>query len=227
LIALPASDSRVRTVNRRWALPIVAVVAVVAALVARVAITSGDDLVYQPTARQWVLVSCMVLITVVATVATGFFRLWLFWRPAPKEPVVLALAQTGLALFVLIEMFVSITALLASSGVVSVSGFEFIGRSSNVVSGSGFATTYWGPAGSQIYRSIEALYFWHLLDAIPALDIPKTLNWTPAHGLNDHIGGALVLTFKVLVVLPVITLAKTLFTTTNQHGDGDADNSPS
>jgi len=225
---VPASDGPVQAAAGRWSSLAVGLAAVVAALVDRSAITSGNQLVYPPKPRQWLLVSLMVVITVVITVATGFFRRWLFWRPATNEPSLLAVLNTVLALFVLIEMFVAVTALLASTGTLSVSGFQFIPISPDSAPGSGFSRgSYWGPAGSQIYLSIEALYLWHLLDVIPALDIPETLNWTPAHSLIDHVGGGLVLVFKVLVALPVITLAKNLFTKSEQNNDRADGGSPS
>ena len=47
-------------------------------------------------------------------------------------------------------------------------------------------------------------YAWHLLDAIPLLDVPKTLNWKAPTSLTDHFGGAILLFFKLVVIIPIV-----------------------
>ncbi len=50
------------------------------------------------------------------------------------------------------------------------------------------------------------LYIWNLADAIPVLEIPDTLLWKPQMTLTTTAGGVLVLSYKVLVILPFVQL---------------------
>jgi hypothetical protein len=47
------------------------------------------------------------------------------------------------------------------------------------------------------------VYVWHLLDAIPLLGIPSTLNWNLSPQFTDYVDGGLLLLYKVLVIIPV------------------------
>ena len=110
---------------------------------------------------------------------------------------------TLVALFVLLEVWTATTLLLASVDVLKITGWNFIDP---IPSSSGFsAGTSW-VTGSEIYRSVEMLYAWNFLDAIPELSIPETLHWKLEHELSDVAGGTLLLTFKILAILPVASL---------------------
>jgi hypothetical protein len=52
-------------------------------------------------------------------------------------------------------------------------------------------------------------YEWSLSDTIPLLRIPETLHWKPKLGFPTMAGGALVLAFKLLLVLPLAELIGT------------------
>jgi hypothetical protein len=60
--------------------------------------------------------------------------------------------------------------------------------------------------------SALGFYAWNLLDAIPLLEIPQTLNWEQATTLRDHLGGALLLAYKLLVIVPLVGLIVGLVT---------------
>ena len=49
-----------------------------------------------------------------------------------------------------------------------------------------------------------AFLLWHVLDGIPGLDIPHTLNWELAHDLDDTLSGAVLLTYKAALVFAAI-----------------------
>jgi hypothetical protein len=55
------------------------------------------------------------------------------------------------------------------------------------------------------YKAFET-YVWNLADAIPLLKVPETLNWEPSLRFPTFWGGALVLAYKVLVILPFAQL---------------------
>jgi hypothetical protein len=55
--------------------------------------------------------------------------------------------------------------------------------------------------------TLEAHYGWHLLDSIPALKVPSTLHLSDPFTSASVRCGAVLLAFKVLVILPVLTAA--------------------
>lgn len=59
---------------------------------------------------------------------------------------------------------------------------------------------------AKIAQPADALDFfsWHMLDAIPALDVTKTLRWEEPLGYTDSGVGALLLAFKILVIVPIV-----------------------
>jgi hypothetical protein len=59
-----------------------------------------------------------------------------------------------------------------------------------------------GPTSYLAFRTFE-LFSWNLLDVIPVLKVPSTLNWTPSLTLPTVVGGAVVLIFKIALVLPL------------------------
>jgi hypothetical protein len=67
---------------------------------------------------------------------------------------------------------------------------------------------YRGISGSDSYiafRTFET-FVWSFADAIPFLKVPETLNWTPHLKLTTASGGALLLAYKVMLLLPVVQL---------------------
>jgi hypothetical protein len=51
---------------------------------------------------------------------------------------------------------------------------------------------------------LQDLYAWHFLNSVPSLKIPETLLWNEPLAYKDHLSGALLLAFKIVVVAPVI-----------------------
>lgn len=50
-------------------------------------------------------------------------------------------------------------------------------------------------------------YAWHLLDAVPVLDIPNTLRWAEPYQFADRWSSSLLLAYKLLVILPFLQIA--------------------
>jgi hypothetical protein len=65
-----------------------------------------------------------------------------------------------------------------------------------------------GISSDTIVDKAIALYAWHLLDAIPLLEIPKTLRWEEPYSYTDSWSGAVLLAFKGFVILPLIQVAR-------------------
>jgi hypothetical protein len=61
-----------------------------------------------------------------------------------------------------------------------------------------------------IFGSAADFYLWHLLDAVPFVDIPGTLRWEArfTYSDDDSVTGALLLAFKVMVLLPLISAVR-------------------
>jgi hypothetical protein len=78
---------------------------------------------------------------------------------------------------------------------------------------SGFSRrSYWEPPGPAFYGFVEEIYLWHFTDAVPVVEATETLRWDLEHDVADHLGGALVLAFKILVILPFVALVKAAVT---------------
>jgi hypothetical protein len=64
------------------------------------------------------------------------------------------------------------------------------------------------PAGSvsddQVLGVAVSFHFWHLLDGIPGLEIPQTLNWSLPHDLDDEWSGSLLLLYKAILLVALI-----------------------
>ena len=56
--------------------------------------------------------------------------------------------------------------------------------------------------------AVVDFYMWHFVNLIPGLGIPETLRWTQPYQYSDHLSGAVLLTFKIAVILPVIASFK-------------------
>jgi len=53
---------------------------------------------------------------------------------------------------------------------------------------------------------IMSFYIWHLIDAVPLLEITQTLRWSPSMSYQDSGVGALLLAFKIIFIVPVFAL---------------------
>lgn len=70
-------------------------------------------------------------------------------------------------------------------------------------------------AGNVTYAShlvlvFSGYYLWHFLDAIPALSVPETLNWRVPATLTGFDSGAMLLLYKLLVIVPVVGAVRAL-----------------
>ncbi len=57
---------------------------------------------------------------------------------------------------------------------------------------------------SHVLGTALAYPLWHVLDAIPGLSIPQTLNWQLAHDLDDVWSGIVLLLYKAVLVFALI-----------------------
>jgi hypothetical protein len=130
---------------------------------------------------------------------TGFWRRWVVWKPFPKQSTGDVLASTLGALVVLTVLFGYFTAMLQANGVVTIKArFD-----------------------DDALWAFEGYYAWHLLDVVPVLKIPATLNLPdPVEVTDIWAGGVLLLLYKVLVAVPVIGVVTQLFA--QRHDDADA-----
>jgi hypothetical protein len=95
--------------------------------------------------------------------------------------------------------FGSLLVLLPSVAFASVSAMLV---AAEVIDGKGAEST----DATLAFKSFES-YVWSLADAVPILKVPETLNWDPQLTFPTLAGGALVLAYKVVLVLPLAQLA--------------------
>jgi hypothetical protein len=114
---------------------------------------------------------------------TGFWRRWLF-MPEPSASRSSILISAAGALLTLTIFFSVLTSVLAVKGVIPEK-----------------------PQG-RLFAHIEERYCWEFLDQVPAIKIPETLHWKPQYSPKDHLSGALILIYKLLVILPVVGVIK-------------------
>lgn len=180
----------------------------------------------RPTAKEWLWVGALLGLTALAVWVTGFYERWLFWR-THEERALTMLSATVVALLLLVESFTAISAILVQEGKVAASGMFYQlsdaaqKRAEEQAALKGGSTSkFLFPSDADLYQEMERFYFWKLLDAVPAVKIPETLNWDkPAVELTDKLGGSLVLVFKILVVLPVVRVGVQLWKRSQADGE--------
>lgn len=204
--------SRARNYAGDHAVLLVGCVTAAAALADRALIRSDPaQLLAAPTASEWVGVVAMFILAIIAVVITGFYRRWMFWSPPQDESLVAMVVGAIVAVFVLVQVFAALTAVAAQSGWLTVSGFDYE-RGDTGSSGSGGTGSWLGLGDPDVYQAMERQYLWHVLDAVPSLDVPETVNWDkPRHELTGYAGGVVALVFKLLVVVPAIALGVQLW----------------
>jgi hypothetical protein len=149
------------------------------------------DLTAPVTPFQVVLVGLIAVLTAVAVVTSDAPQ----WGPAhiPSDqrsfPWWFGLVISWL---VLTEAFTAVVVLLAQLGWITFEpplvGAEAIGQ----------------PRRMDAWSTVESILTWNLLDMIPSLKVPDTLNWQLTHHITDSLGGLLLLMYKILVVLPIV-----------------------
>ena len=131
-----------------------------------------------------------LLIGTAAIVArTGFWKRWLFWKKLPEESCWTTVAATFIAVALLTEVFVVVAAMFFAFGIFDLP-----------------AEVERGAVVSQL----EANFVWSFLDAVPLLDIPKTVHWKLSYAFDDLGTGAFFMLYKVLVILPMLGLVAQL-----------------
>lgn len=109
---------------------------------------------------------------------------WSWWRsrldPEDKRPYAVAFLVGLITIGVCIEAFAGLTTVLWTHG---------------PIAGSRDGPSLWGA---------ELYFLWHLIDSVPLLAIPPTLQWSEPGGFLDQWSGSLALAFRVVVLLPAI-----------------------
>jgi hypothetical protein len=129
-----------------------------------------------------------VAVITIAWLAFAAGLVWVYWRSRPgahpAKPFVLALAVSTVAVGVSVEAFAGATTLLWQH--------DLIAGAPGVTPG--------------LWRT-EQYYLWHLVDSIPLLDIPDGASWRQPPLSANRLGGALLLAFKLLLVVPLIRIS--------------------
>jgi hypothetical protein len=126
-------------------------------------------------------VTALFVLSAWAVRVGSFWQRWLPWLPR-KETAFTVLLDACRSLFMLTAMFAALSAVLHSHGWLTAK-----------------------PSGNEgsVWTAL-AYYGWNFLDSVPVLEVPKTLNWSLATTFTDHASGALLLTYKLLVIVPVV-----------------------
>jgi hypothetical protein len=113
--------------------------------------------------------------------------LWVLWKirrdPGRVGLYALAVVLSVVTIGVCIEVFAGLVALLWQDGMLQ-------------------AATDDPPS---LWRT-ESYYLWHLLSAVPLLSTPDTVGWHEPKLFTDHLAGGLLLTFKLVVIAPLVRL---------------------
>ena len=78
-------------------------------------------------------------------------------------------------------------------------------------------------SAAQRFSTMQTACLWNLLDTVPAIEATKTLNWDLAHPVTGHGGGACLLAYRAIVVVPALGLIAAVF----KHRDENAADSRS
>jgi hypothetical protein len=154
-----------------------------------VLVTAQDDL------TDWILIFLAIMGCTGALLTTGYWRLWVFWLPHPKQTGPRLIASTTIAICFFMALFSVVTGYLYVHGTLTGKGADL---------------------PSHPFFKLEEDYGWHFCDAIPALKVTETLNWAEPVKLTDPISGMLLLSFKLLVILPVVGLVTELVKTSRR-----------
>ena len=179
------------------------------------------SLLSSPTFREKVAVSVIVVLAVFTVQRTHFYERWMFWRKPCKEHALASIAGTLVALYVMVEMFTAVTSVAAQTHKIPMTGPfamtydqpaqqypEALAEKGRIFEDSYVLL----PGNLDVYQTNELFFGWTLLDAVPGLQLPTTLDLKEpaAHPTGWH-GGLIVLTFKILVILPILTVARSLY----------------
>jgi hypothetical protein len=130
----------------------------------------------------WLLGLAGFAVLVVA--GTGWYRNWsVFGRPAQRRSRKAVVIGVVASLVALTEAFAAAAAVACT-----------------------FGLTHARPAlhHASDYLKLEAFYAWYMLNSIPQIDAANTLQWHRSVTLPGTANGALLLAYKLLVLVPVI-----------------------
>jgi hypothetical protein len=137
---------------------------------------------------------CLIAASVIAY--TRFWRQWLPWRQRERTSIPVIIVETFVALMMLVVLFSGLESLLIAKG--------YIETREEV--------------GGHPTPKLEAFHAWQFLDAVPGLKITETVNWerpkyaaSSQTATSQYVSGALLLVFKLLVILPVLAAGKDIW----------------
>ena len=112
---------------------------------------------------------------------------WTLWQTrldaTQKRPYVVALLLSALTISLCTEAFAGLTSWLWSRG---------------------WLTSH---ASDPSLWTAERFYLWHLLDSLPLLSVPETLGLSKPQVFDDRLTGALILVYKIVLIVPLVRLA--------------------
>lgn len=122
----------------------------------------------------WLPLLVYVSMSASIVVITGYWRVWTFWlAPAKPAPSWVLLLDSIAVVAMLTLVTATVLAWLLTGGHVDIKG--------SVPDGDAFNTA-------------QAACIWNLLDAIPSLKVPETINWKElTHPFTDHLSGSIIL----------------------------------
>ncbi len=69
--------------------------------------------------------------------------------------------------------------------------------------------------------TVEKLYAWHIADTVPVLEVTKTLGWKAPVTFTDNWSGALLLMFKVVLLVPLLGILTVSYQVFRDHNMGE------
>lgn len=133
---------------------------------------------------QTIILAVLTLLTVNGVRHSGFWRIWVFWRPRRHSRRV--------AVYNAIFAFITLSAFsaLLSSELYLYGPFQIVGHR----------------PGGNILWLYTGTYIWNLVEAVPGLEIPSTLHWASPIEAAGLWGELFLIVFRLLVLTPVLSL---------------------
>jgi hypothetical protein len=111
---------------------------------------------------------------------------WVYWQiqldPEDRKPYFIALLSSVATVGICTAAFAGLTTILYQAGaIIADSGSE--------------AVSLW---------TVETYYLWHLVETVPLLGATQILHWDRPVAFTDPWSGALLLAFKILLLIPLV-----------------------
>jgi hypothetical protein len=149
---------------------------------------------------EWVVLVALMIFAAWSVSAGTFWTQWIPWSRR-EEPDSSASAEEFLALYR--EVLSSMAPVVDAYRALLMLTGTFAGLTAVLAAHGWLATTADGGSAHLVWETL-AYYTWHFLDAIPVLKVPQTLNWKLGTKFTDYGSGALLLAYKLLVIVPVV-----------------------